>query len=247
VAGGIAFAMLLGLGLTAQDRYFATHKDQKSCPRVEDREELLLMASADARQTLTSGANGFTPCLNENTFQPNLLGNTTAKDGSAAGPQLLGEVGVRFFPPENRRDVSTFQVLDGKGDPRAVLAARGKVVVIGFWQTACEPSVNLLQEMAELQPKGEKFGFEVWPVNFDSERWQKVRPFVEKQANRAFFQKTRILLPGIGATGPNLLMASFPSLPALFIIDRQGRLAFAQTGYEPNLLLENLKKVLVER
>ncbi len=247
MVGRTASILFLGLGLLAQDRYFATYKNQKSCPKIEDREELQLMASADPRQTLTSGATGFTPCLNENTFMANLLENTTAKDGSAAGPQLQGETGMKFFVPAERRDVSAFSVFDSKGDGRSILAARGKVVVVGFWQTACEPSVNLLLEMAELQPQGGKHGFEVWPVNYDPERWQKVRPFVEKQANRSFFQKTRIFLPGIGKQGPNLLMRTFPSLPALFILDRQGRLAFAQTGYEPNALLENLKRVLLER
>lgn len=239
--------LLLGLAALSQDRYLATHRGQKSCPRVEDREELILMASADPRTTLTAGANGFTPCLNENTLHANLLENTTAKDGSAAGPLLLGETGMKHFPAAERRDASAFQVFDAQNGVRSILAAKGKVVVVGFWQTACEPSVNLLQEMAELQPKGERFGFEVWPVNYDPERWQKVRPFVERQANRAFFQQTTIYLPGLGAHGPNLLMPVFPALPALFILDRQGRIAFAQTGYEPNALLENLKRVLLER
>jgi peroxiredoxin len=233
-------AILLALAALpgqAQATYQPVPSGEKACPRVEIRDEDTLKASSSL-STLSLGRTSparVTP----------LTANTTAAATSAGGAQILGKSEFTLVPRGTRQGVEKFTVLDAAGKAKSIADFKGKVVVVGFWQTACEPSTNMMMEMAELQQKGEKYGFEIWPVNFDPERWQKVRPFVDK--NRKFFEKTQIFLPELGAKGPSNFADVFPCLPALFIVDREGKVAVRSFQYEPNALLENLKKVLVEK
>jgi len=233
----LSLAALPGL---AQAVYQPVPSGQKACPRIETRDEDTLKASASL-STSTLGPNAATGA---GRTAP-LTANTTAAATSAGGAQILGKAEFTLVPKGTRKGVEKFTVLDTAGKAKSIADFKGKVVVVGFWQTACEPSTNMMLEMAELQPKGEKFGFEIWPVNFDPERWQKVRPFIDK--NRKFFEKTQIFLPELGAKGPSNFADVFPCLPAMFIVDREGKVAVSSYQYEPNALLENLKKVLVEK
>lgn len=232
--------LLAALPLAAQATYQPVPSGEKACPRVETRDEDTLKASA-SRSTSSLGR---TAPLAAGTGAP-LTANTTAAATSAGGSQIVGRSGFTLVPKGSRTSAAKFTILDAGSKARSIADAKGKVVVVGFWQTACEPSTNLLMEMAELQGKGEKFGFEVWPVNYDPERWQKVRPFMDK--NRKFFEKTQIFLPDLGEKGPGNFADVFQALPALFIVDREGMVAVRSFQYEPNALLENLKKILVEK
>jgi peroxiredoxin len=228
------------LPLLAQATYQPVPSGEKACPRIESRDEDTLKASS----SLSTTTLGRTSSSAAGRSMP-LTANTTAAATSAGGAQIVGRSEFAFILKAERQGVEKFTVLDAGGKPRSIADLKGKVVVVGFWQTACEPSTNLMIEMAELQAKGEKFGFEVWPVNYDPERWVKVRPFIDK--NRKFFEKTQVFLPDLGAKGPGNFAEVFPALPALFIVDREGKVAVRSYLYEPNALLANLKKVLVEK
>ncbi len=241
-----AALFLLSSALLAQDKYMVTSPGQPSCPRITEEDSTVHPGSiADNRGNspkLSMGTPGDAPPpapggqLREGTPIPESGNNRFT----------LTEVGKpRFIPMGQRPSVAAFGVADKAGKITTVADLKGRVVIIGFWTTACDASCRELMEMADLQPKGEKFGFNVLPVNFDPERWQKVMPFIQK--NPKFFEKTQIFLPGIGAQGPAVLAKVIPALPAVFIVDRDGNLAYAGTGYESNVLVENLKKVLVEK
>jgi peroxiredoxin len=232
-----ALILLAVLPLCGQAKYMATSRSERSCPRVEENEE-------NALRTKEGGYRSELP--KANTLGANPIKATTGTLDSATGPGVVeGRSVTGFIPKGSRKDAGAFAVLDADGKKTSVASAKGKVVVINFWQTACEPSASQLMEMADYQAKGEKFGFLAWPVNYDEQRWVKVKPFLDK--NRKFFEKTKVYVPGLGAEGPAVLMNLIPELPALFIIDREGRLAYQSTGYEANTLGQALQRILVEK
>lgn len=213
-------AFCFGITLLGQTIYQPRPQSDKSCPRIEDHEDHL--------------------------FRNGGQGNSTGGNPGAVTAQIMGKSDSgEMVSKAERRSVSTFSVLDNHGKTLHVADLKGKVVVVGFWQTTCGPSLNLLNELVDYQAKGEKFNFEVWPVSMDDGRWSAVTPFINK--NRKFFEKTRFYLPSIGATGPSVFMNVLPVLPALFILDKDGKVAFKMMGYEPNALVNALKKVLVEK
>ncbi|HJU84337.1 MAG TPA: TlpA disulfide reductase family protein [Holophagaceae bacterium] len=239
-----ALALLfLPAALLAQDRYLVTSPGQPSCPRINEDDALIRPGGSRSGSSNPSGLGA--PKGGLDTAPSSGAARTTeGMAGAGSGFQVL-EVGKpHIFPMGQRPSVAAFGFTDKAGTSRTVADLKGKVVVIGFWTTSCDASCRELMEMADLQPKGEKFGFQMVPVNFDPERWAKVMPFIQKNAQ--FFKNTQIYLPGIGAQGPSVLAKVIPALPAVFIADRDGNLAYAGTGYEPNALAAALSRVLKE-
>ncbi len=217
---------LAGLCAQAQPAAPLTYKPagpkDRSCPRLEEKDPTLFDA-ARRNQTRSPGAEGM------------------------RGPGLLpvdAALGATVLPVAQRRAALTFTVLDPAGKSIDVAAQKGKAVAVVFWQVSCGPSLDLLLELADLQKRENKFGFAAWPVNYDTERWVRVRPFVEK--NRKSLGEARLFVPALGDQGAQVLAPVLEALPAWFILDRQGRVAVRATGYEPKALVNALKKVLME-
>lgn len=72
----------------------------------------------------------------------------------------------------------TFPELQGGNLPLASL--KGKVVVVNFWQTYCEPCREEMPWLIEFQDKYANQGFTILGVSMDDEGRKTVDPFVEK-------------------------------------------------------------------
>lgn len=235
---------LLPMALSAQqDKYLVTSPGQPSCPRINEDDATIRPGGT---RSGSADPSGYGPAKGADSKGGNAAANTTSgMAGAGAGFQML-EIGKpQRIPMGQRPSVAAFGFTDKSGTSRTLGDLKGKVVIVGFWTTSCDASCRELMEMADLQPKGEKFGFQVVPVNFDPERWAKVMPFLQK--NPDFFKNTQVYLPGVGEHGPSVLSKIIPALPAVFIADRDGNLAYAGTGYEPNALVAALKQVLAEK
>ena len=160
--------------------------------------------------------------------------------------RVTWETGTEYYPVGQRVDASTFKVFDKDNKPTVMSQLKGKPIVIGLWSTHCEPSLYLLSEMAQLWHKTAQFGFAVFPVNFDAERWQTIAPFLNQQRVRTIMADVKVFTPDKGPDGVYLLMKVVPVLPTFFVLDREGRVAARSFGFKPGELARCLQRVYDE-
>lgn len=165
---------------------------------------------------------------------------------NAFAGQLSWQTGTRYYNPSERKDVHEFAVVEKSGKTQTMSEFHGKPVLIGLWSVGCEPSLAMLGEMAQLQDKAEKLGFEVFPVNFDRMRWAAIEPFLNQEKVKKMLPSVKIFTPGLGENGVNQFMDVIPALPTFFILDRQGRVAIRSFGYKRGNLVSCLKAILSE-
>jgi hypothetical protein len=175
---------------------------------------------------------------------------------------LMYQQGHQFFPPDLRKDVSLFTAYDEKGKGVSIASLKGKIVIVGFWSVHCDPSARMVMEMAQLEKNKDKFGFELLAVDFDGNDVASaegsshmlggraaVGRFLTQSNNRDFFNQNplTVYLPGTGKEGPSNFLNSFDSMPAMFTVDPQGRLAAIDIGYTPKLTAIRLSALIRER
>lgn len=177
-------------------------------------------------------------------------------NGADPSSKLYHQEGEQSFPQGARKDVSAFAAYDEKAKGVSLGSLRGKVVLIGLWSVHCDPSAKMLMEFASLYPKRAQYGFEILAVNFDENQqdgggieggWRAIHKFMIK--NRQFFEASHmpVYTPGLGKEGPSNFMDMVWSLPVLFVVDREGRLAQIHIGYKDGFVGESLKRAILER
>lgn len=132
------------------------------------------------------------------------------------------------------------------------------MALVGLWSISCALSAKMLMELAGLYPKADAFKFQILAVNFDLNQqdegegaieggWRAINKFMTR--NRAFFEASKmpVFTPGQGKEGPSNFMDIVQSLPALFVIDRNGQLASVHIGYKEGFVGEALKRALLEK
>ncbi len=151
-----------------------------------------------------------------------------------------------IIPPAERLAPTTFSMMGQDGKTIALPTLKGQVVVIGLWSMACEPSLFQLMEMVDLQKKGDQNGFQVFPVNYDEgqDRWPRLIRYLKRVKDRLVDPK--VYSPGLGKGGVNSLANLIPALPAIFILDREGRVAARYAGYRPGSMVNALLTILRE-
>ena len=112
------------------------------------------------------------------------------------------------------------------------------VVVISFFATWCKPCMKEIPELARVEARFKNRDLKIFMIDLKEER-----QIVSK------FARTRqlpgvILLDKYGMTAKKY---GVESLPRLFLIDREGKLIWKNSGYQENLfqiLEEKIKKLL---
>lgn len=118
---------------------------------------------------------------------------------------------------------------------------RGKVVLVTFWATWCGPCKKEMPELQKFLESNKDKGVAVLAINVDDfTARSKVKPFLEK----AGLEKLDIVYEDAEQLGSY----NYSGIPALYVIDREGRVAHARTGYDPDLKnkLSNEITALVE-
>ena len=123
----------------------------------------------------------------------------------------------------------TLKDLDGKDVSLAQL--KGKVVLVNFWATWCEPCKVEIPELIELQQKYGAKGFTVLGVAMDDEGRSVVAPFVGKERFDVNGGQSQMNYPIV--IGNDAAADKFGGLigyPTSVLIDRDGKQVKSITG-----------------
>jgi peroxiredoxin len=125
-------------------------------------------------------------------------------------------------PGKDRHQAPDFTLKDADGKTVHISDYKGKVVVLDFFATWCEPCKIEIPWFMEMERKNKDKGFEVLGVSMDDEGWEVVKPFM-----RDVGMNYRVL---IGNDQTAQLYGGIDSLPTTFLIDREGKIAAVHIG-----------------
>jgi thiol-disulfide isomerase/thioredoxin len=119
---------------------------------------------------------------------------------------------------------ATFKDLDGKDVTLASL--KGKVVVLNFWATWCEPCQVEIPWMIDLQQKYAEKGFTLLGAAMDDEGKSVVEPFVQNTEFDVDGHKMKMNYPIVlGNDDISSKFGGLIGLPTTVVITREGKIA----------------------
>jgi thiol-disulfide isomerase/thioredoxin len=157
-------------------------------------------------------------------------------------PRLLDERAYKFVDLHVAH--FTLKTLDGRTIDSEAL--RGHVVVASFWATWCLPCQ---EELPKLEAVAKQYGGnpEVIVVAIDSgtegDTWDKVHAYASR---KGLALPIAIDSPDGDSPGPAAQSLSVPSLPALYVLDKEGNLRVIHIGYEASEDLEHSLKMQID-
>ena len=134
--------------------------------------------------------------------------------GSAASP------GARLMPAEHSL-APDFSLPQLNGERLILSDYRGKVVLLDFWATWCDPCREEVPHFVELQNKYRDQGFQMIGVSMDDSP-EPVRDFYQQ------FKMNYPVVMGNARTGE--LYGGVLGLPIAFLVGRDGRIYSKHTG-----------------
>ena len=162
---------------------------------------------------------------------------------------LLKEIAAGDAPAELKDAAASLQKqVDRVGKPLALKFAaidgrevdldkmRGKVVLVDFWETSSEPSVDMLPMLKTAYEKFHAKGFEIAGINLDEDK-ESLTNFVAEQKLEwpQFFD---------GKALETKYAADFGlkerDIPALWLVDKKGVLRYINAGFDFDKKLERL-------
>ncbi|MCY3765670.1 MAG: redoxin domain-containing protein [Gemmatimonadetes bacterium] len=132
---------------------------------------------------------------------------------------------IAFLPPVFPRPAPAFVVETLEGADRAVADLEGKVVLLDFWATWCEPCLETMPRLQKLHDANSGKGLEVWGVSIDEDknRVDKIRKMIYKLG---------ISYPIFVDAKPTPAWYRFrvKAIPAMYLIDRDSQIVAQWTG-----------------
>jgi thiol-disulfide isomerase/thioredoxin len=112
--------------------------------------------------------------------------------------------------------------LQGETDTVKLTDYKGKVVLLDFWASWCEPCRLSFPWMNEIQKRYEPMGFEVIAINLDKDR-----TLVED-----FLSKTAVAFTlAFDPEGEVASRYDLKGMPSSFLIDKHGRILLSHVGF----------------
>jgi cytochrome c biogenesis protein CcmG, thiol:disulfide interchange protein DsbE len=109
-------------------------------------------------------------------------------------------------------------------------------VLITFWATWCKPCIEEMAEFSKIYNEYSDKGFSMLAISVDNEKTvAKVKPFV-KSKNYPF----TVLLDTNGETARKYYVQS---VPATFLIDKEGHIIYQSSGFKKGDELKLIKKI----
>ncbi len=117
------------------------------------------------------------------------------------------------------------KTLEGKEVSLSEYIGKGKPVVVSFWATWCKPCKQELDNIAEVYPDWqEKYGVEILAINTDNSRSLRKVPGLVKTKGWDY-----TILSDSKQSMMNLL--GFQAIPQTFLLDGEGNIVYAHSGY----------------
>jgi cytochrome c biogenesis protein CcmG, thiol:disulfide interchange protein DsbE len=162
------------------------------------------------------------------------LASVAAVAHSAAATQI----DVAETAPLAGKAAPDFTRTDLDGKSRALSAYRGKVILLNFWATWCEPCLSEIPRFSTWQQRYGPSGLQILGVAMDD----------ELDAVRQLAQRDHLAYPVImGDAQLGQLYGGILGLPLSYLIDAQGRVVARYRG-EPDLKqMERRLRVLLPR
>lgn len=141
---------------------------------------------------------------------------------------------------EGRRVAPDFVLTNASGQPVQLSKFRGKVVLLNFWATWCNPCRVETPWFIDLQNAYRDRELVVIGISLDEDGWSLVRPYIAEQ--RVNYHVV------IGGDEIARLYGGLESLPTTLIIDRDGRIASTHVGLVSKGVYESdVRAILAER
>ena len=129
-----------------------------------------------------------------------------------------------------------WKLTDSEGREHALSEYRGRVVVLDFWATWCGPCAKVMPGMEKLRKKYGERGVVVFGVN-SWETGDPVAMMKKKGFTYGLLLKGEEMAPSYGVT----------SLPVVYVIGTDGRVAYSHAGPEQKGLAELIEKQLADQ
>jgi cytochrome c biogenesis protein CcmG/thiol:disulfide interchange protein DsbE len=148
--------------------------------------------------------------------------------------------GNKAQPIQGRTPAPLFTLPDAFGKPLRLSDLQGRVVLLNFWATWCEPCKVEMPWFIELQRQYEASGVTVVGVAMDDNGRQSVSAFV---GTMGINYRTVV-----GSDELARQYGGVDALPTTFLIDRHGRIADVCQGLQPKSTYESkLRSLIAEK
>ena len=132
---------------------------------------------------------------------------------------------VAYLPPAFPRPAPACVVEMLEGGDKALGDLQGKVVLVDFWATWCEPCLEAMPRLQKLYSAYSAKGFDVWGVSIDEDkdRVEKIKKMVDKMdISYPIFVDTK--------QTPAWYQFKVKAIPAMYLLNEESQIVAQWTG-----------------